>query len=487
MLNSSLPGIADRAVREFHELIELGLINGEGEFVSTCQYPPMLRLPPAAGEDLFKGYVFPKDGLFAIYAHLPFCIKQCSFCHVPNVISSSESEKDLYLEHIEKEMGICFKRLGAGRLKANSILLGGGSPTFLTPAQLERFLKSFTARVEVAGPAQFSCDIEPLTVIGYEGRERLKILKSFNVTRLSLGAQNFSDDMLRKMNRHHNSADTLRAIGQVKELGFELEIELIYGWPGETEEQWAETVSQALSCGADEITIYRLMLIPNEGRKGAITGMLNKRGGLLKANERVIRLKAIGSAMLRAAGYGETLTRTFSRSPDCFSRYRDDFGGCRRDSLSFGYYALSMLPDRSIQNTPDLKEYYGAIRDNRLPVRTGLIHNRSRQLVRNLVMPLKNRDLSKKQYLDRTGVHAGEVFGKQIALLKKYGLLEETAETLKPTEKGRLFIDDATQIFFQTDYLPFPKAGYKNGPLNPYLDKEAPASFPAASSVVSRK
>ncbi|MBI4803329.1 MAG: coproporphyrinogen III oxidase family protein [Elusimicrobia bacterium] len=470
MINPSLKEKADQAVREFLELIELGLINTEGEFVCVLNYPPMLELPPITEADFFKGYKPPQDNKFAVYAHIPFCKQRCAFCHTPNVINSSDSEKDSYLDHIEKELAIHLARLGVGRIKATSILLGGGTPTCLTPAQLERFLKAFTSRMDIAPSVQFTCDIDPLTVIGYEGRERLKILKSFNVNRLSMGVQAFSDEMLREMTRLHTSADAVRAIGQAAELGFRQEIELIYGYPGETEEHWAEAVEQALRCETDEIMIFRLMLIPNAARAGAIARMLNKRGNILESNKRTIRFKAIAHGLLEDAGYTETLQRSFSKQPDWFSNYRNDWTGLQRDTISFGYYAMSMFRDRCAQNTHHLKEYYRGIRENRLPLKTGLVRNRDQQLRRNIAMPLRNRDLDKRQFLAITGAQVNEVFGKKIELLKGYGLLEENAEVLKPTKKGRFFISDIAQLFYHPDFMPFPRAGYRDGPLNPYHD-----------------
>lgn len=470
MLTTTSLEKAGRAVEDFHDLIGLGLINAGGEFVSTLQYPPMTQYPAMKEEDFLKGYLPAPGEPLVVYAHIPFCMQLCSFCHYPNIVAVSDSEKDVYLDHLDKEMGIYLGRLGLGRAKARSILIGGGTPTFLTPAQLDRFLARFTSRLEIGPSAPFSCDLDPLTVIGYEGRERLKALKSFGVNRVSMGIQSFSDDMLRSMNRHHNTADTIRAIAQVKELGLELDVELIYGYPGETEERWARTLRQAVSYEVDEIMIYRLKIIPNAVKEGAITGLRGRRGDMLLSNDEDVRLKAIALDILEESGYAETLSRCFSRDPGGFSHYLYDTMVYQLDTAGFGCYAMSKLRDRSAQNTYDMKEYLAAVRDGRLPVKTGMLRTRDQQLRRNLILPLKQRELSKKQYLERTGAGAGAVFGDKLDLLKRYGLLEEDAEFLRLTRKGRFFSDEVTQLFYHPDCLPFPKEKYKDGPLNPYLD-----------------
>lgn len=481
MAETSLLDKSDRSVREFRELIESGLINSAGEFVPTLMYPPMMQHPPMKQEEFLEGFELPKDNRFTVYAHFPFCIQQCSFCHFPNIITNSDHDKDVYLDHLEKEMDIYLSRLGIRELKARSILLGGGTPTFQTPAQLKRFMNFFTARVNLNSLTQFSCDLDPLTMIGYEGRERLRILKSFKVTRLAMGVQAFSDEMLKQMGRHHNAADTARAIGQAKEMGFKVNIELIYGYPGETPEHWAETVRQALSYDVDEIMIYRLKILPYGNHTGNINKLLNTREDALRANDAQIRLKAAAINILEDHGYGETTTRFFSKTPQDYSYYSSDWMGEQLDNIGFGNYAMSMLHDRFAQNTSVDKEYYDAIQAGRLPIKSGIIRTRDQQLRRNIVMPLKNRHLPKKQFQEKTGVEVHAAFGRKIELLKKFDLLEEDAETIRPTRKGRFFIDEVTQFFYHPDFMPFSRDKYQDGPLNPHrqnetLERAAPAS-----------
>lgn len=459
------------SVKSFHELIDLGLINMTGEFVPTLMYPPMGQVPPMTEKEFLDGYVPPKDNKFVVYAHIPFCIMQCAFCHFPNVISVSDGEKDVYFDHMEKEMNLYLDRLGIKKLKARTMLFGGGTPTNISPAHMKRFLGFLMPRVDLEPAAQFTCDLDPLTMIGWEGRERMQMLRSAGVNRLALGVQSFSDDILKRMGRHHNSADNIRAIGVAKEMGFKLNIELIYGYPGETPEHWESTVKQALSYGVDEIIVYRLKILPYGAHTGAINSMFDKRGNPLVSNDEQITYKSMARTILEANGYQETTTRTFSRTPEDYSNYHSDLMD-QYDVIGFGYYAMSLLHDRFKQNTRDMKEYYSEIDAGRLPVKTGILRTRDQQLRRHAAVPLRNRHVSKKRYQEMTGVAVNSVFGKKIQLLKEHGLLEEDAELLKPTKKGRLFWDEVAQFFFHPDYMPFPKEKYKSGPLNPFLDNK---------------
>ncbi len=463
---------AHRTVREFHELIDLGLINKEGEFVPTLMYLPMTQHPPMTEKEFLKGYVPPRDNKFMVYGHIPFCIQQCAFCHFPNVLGASDGEKDVYLDHMNKEMELYLKKIGVNRMKAHCISVGGGTPTLMTPAQMKRFLSFFTSRVDMGEMKQFSVDLDPLTMLGYEGRERLKIMRDAGVGRLALGAQTLSDDMLKKMGRHHTAADTLRAIGVAKEMGFKLNLELICDYPGETPEHWVEMMKQAVKLDVDEIVVFRLKILPYGINTAAVNKMLNARDNPLMSNDEQVMLKSVSISLLERSGFVETVTRFFARTSEDYSVYLDDWlGETRYDNIGFGYYAMSAFHDRQKQNTWDLKEYCSEVDAGRLPVKIGIVRSRDQQLRRNFMMPLKNRCLlSKKLYQDRMGVSPNAVFSGKIALLKKYDLLEEDADFLRPTKKGRFFIDEMTQLFYHPDYLPFKRECYKDGPLNPYTD-----------------
>src|SRR5208337_174530 len=98
-----------------------------GDFFPSVHYPPITMYSPITEEALFRTYTVPDDGLFDIYAHIPFCQQRCLFCHYPVKLGKGrEAEKDTYLAAMEKEMDIYMRRLGVDRIHARSILVGGG-------------------------------------------------------------------------------------------------------------------------------------------------------------------------------------------------------------------------------------------------------------------------------------------------------------------------------------------------------------------------
>ena len=305
MINSGLIKDAEAIIKDIGELQETGLIPLDGQFYPVVHYPGITMYPPISEEELFKGYSGPADNLFTVYAHIPFCIKYCSFCHYPVKIGDLFEEKNYYLDILQKEMGIYLNRLGLRAIRTRSILVGGGTPTYLAPDQLKRFLQFFTSGLDLVSCTQFSYDVDPPTLLGPEGKERLKIMRSYGVDRLTIGVQSFDDDVLKKMNRPHSADDAVRAIEESREAGFKINIEFIYGYPGQTIESWIETMEKAVSIGVEEIQLYRIKLIPYGDHTATITKIFANKLNDFVPIEQVFAMKKIALSILYQNGYSE--------------------------------------------------------------------------------------------------------------------------------------------------------------------------------------
>lgn len=472
MINSNLIKDSGETIRDIKELQEAGFICLDGQFFPTIHYPPITMYPPLSEEDLFKGYRNPSDNLFDIYVHIPFCMKYCVFCHYPVKVGDLSEEKDLYLDMLGREMAIYMSRLGLEKIRARSVLVGGGTPTYLTPAQLNKFLLSFTSSVDLSSCTQFSYDVDPGTLLGPEGKERLKIMRDFGVERLTIGVQSFDDRILIKMNRPHNAKEAIRAIQQAQAMGFKINIEFIYGYPGQTLEAWIETMEKAVSLGVEEIQNYRLKIIPYGDHNGLVLKEFAQDGKDFLGIEKTLLMKKIAILILSQNGYQENLIRVFSKSPEDFSHYANDQCCNLFDQLGFGLTAFSSLRDRFGLNTQDFEEYYSLISQGKLPINRGLVRNRDDQLRWHLILPLKNRKVYKEYYLKSTGVSLNDVFRKKIEKLKEFNLLYEDNKVLALTSRGRFFSDEVCQEFFHPNYMPFPRTAYARGKLHPYDDWE---------------
>ena len=454
----------------FHGFQREGLICRSGDFFpSGVHYPPITMYSPISEEDMFAGYTLPADGLFDVYVHLPFCIGHCVFCHYPVKLGERFEEKERYLDALEREYRIYMDCLGVDRLKVRSVLVGGGTPTYLAPSQLERFLKTFVSCFDLTACTQFNYDLDPSTMLGDAGSERLRILRTFGVDRLTVGVQSFSDDILSRMNRHHDAQEARHAVERSLDLGFTTNIEFIYGYPGETLANWISVIREAASTGVHEIQLYRLKIEPYGDRAGSVQKRRSAAPEEFPSVDESIQMKRLAHLVLNDHGYDENLIRVFSRRREDYSHYADNQCCKLRDQVGFGLTAFSSLRDRLVLNTQHFAEYYDAVAQGRLPLNRGLVRNRKEQMRWALVLPLKNRNVRKDAYRMQTGEDLdSSCWRARIERLATWGLVQDGPGVLGLTPFGRFFADEIVTQFHASAYIPSPPEDYETGPLNPY-------------------
>lgn len=440
----------------------LGLICDDGEFVPSVHYPPITQYRPVSADELYRTYTYPEDGLMDLYFHFPFCRQHCVFCHYPGKVGPQTKEKDRYIGYLKREIELYMQKFCLGRILPRSILVGGGTPTYLEPAQLEDFLSFLNEKVDISRCTQFNYDVSPETLIGPDGRERLRIMREYGVTRLTIGVQSLNDNILKIMNRPHNAAEAVEAVHNTKEYGFDLNIEFIYGHPGETYDNWIADMEKAASLPTDEIQIYRLKVLAYGDRQGDI---INRD---IPSFEQTMKMKQLAIDTLGENGYTENLRRVYTKSKKHISHYAYNQCCNLYDQAGFGITGFSSYRDRFTLNPYSFKEYYEAIDNGELPASRGYIRGKEQQLRWSIILPIKNMNVRKAQFERMNGIPLSEVFATKIERLKEYGLLEESAHSLYLTELGSFVADEVAEQFNSQEYIPFPRGCYAEGPLNPY-------------------
>lgn len=463
---------AQAAIRAFDPLglKRLGLLPRNDLFFPAIYYPPLTMYAKDTGERLLAGLDWRDQDRTCLYVHIPQCPSRCTYCHWVISLSNSPADIDRYLDHLEKEMDLWKARLGGRTIYPTSVLIGGGTPTILSAAQMKRFMTALTTRFDLSRCRQFSVEAEPATLLGREGLEKLKVLKDFGVHRVSMGVQSFDDDVLKYMARPHSSEEAREAIRQIRRAGIEsLSIDLIYGFPGCTAEKWVETLETASALDIDAYQLYRLRIVPHGDKVGAIKTRHENSLDVFPTLEETYVMKALGKLVAREHGFGENLRRIFSRSPRHISYYLRDYGCRLNDNLGLGVSSWSSLGGRFLMNTGEnLKAYYAAVAAGRLPVDRGLIRTADDERRRHLVLPLKSYGVSKARYRAGTGESLDDVFGATIRRLKEHGLVEDDAIRLALTERGGFFADEVVMQFYDPKRLPFPKSDYAEAGLNPH-------------------
>ena len=329
---------------EFQHFQELGLIPKHGDFSPAgVHYPPITNYPPLTPEQAYENYSETEKGHFDVYVHIPFCEKRCLFCHYPSHYGSKDEEKEKYIDALGLEMENWLRFRGLDRIKSRTILFGGGTPTDLPPKLLEKMLKIFVKNVDIDSCIQFNYDVDPTTLVGKDGLERLRIIKDYSGDRLTIGVQSLNETVLKKMNRSHNADTAKESIVNCLDMGFKVNIEFIYGHPGETLENWSDVIEEACNLGVDEIQLYRLKIEPYGDQEGTIKRFAHYHEDELVSVEDTIRMKELSNIILAEYGYKENLRRVFTRDRRNISLYA--YNQCCRlkDQVGFGLSAFSSL------------------------------------------------------------------------------------------------------------------------------------------------
>lgn len=462
-----------RAVLDSYGIAELrdnGLFPLDGEYFPAIFYPPIPMCPSGKEEELFKGVLDGVTRPLSFYVHIPFCPFKCVYCHWVVRTGDTADTMDRYLDAIDRELELYQAKLGAENLRPRSVLMGGGTPTMLSPQMIEKLFGIMRKRLDLSQCTQIISEAEPSTVLGQEGLEKLQALRAGGANRISFGAQIFDEQMLKSMGRRHTPDQVGEAVDQARRAGFEsISIDLIFGFPGSTLEKWYDTLESALSLDIDACQQYRLRIIPHGDKPGAISKVKDRKPERFPEVENIYLMKQLGILYCREKGFSESSRRVFLRATNHDSDYLRDHNDRLADVLGVGTSAWSNIQGHlAINTSTTLEAYYSMMDEGKLPIDRGIVRTPEETYRWAMVLPLKHLGVSKSYYEEVTGKKPGDVFGKKIDVLKSFGLLEETEDRLELTTKGKFFADEVAIQFYHPTYVPFPEERYAAGLLNPY-------------------
>lgn len=193
----------------------------------------------------------------ALYIHIPFCTNKCHYCDFTSYILKGQPV-DAYLDALELEMQRTVEQLPPATIK--TVFVGGGTPTVLTPKQMERFLASVHKWFPLAPDVEFSMEANP----GTTDRDKLLAMKDGGVNRISFGVQSFDNELLKRIGRIHEVDDVYRSLENARAIGFtNLSIDLMFGLPGQTLDLLEESVQKALELDLPHYSLYSLKIEEN--------------------------------------------------------------------------------------------------------------------------------------------------------------------------------------------------------------------------------
>jgi putative oxygen-independent coproporphyrinogen III oxidase len=210
-------------------------------------------LPPAA----LAGAA---DRRFSVYIHVPFCATRCGYCDF-NTYTATElgpgAGQDTYVDTATGELDLAARVLGGAARPADTVFIGGGTPTLLPAADLGRLVRAVEERFGLGDDAEVTTESNPESV----DRRALDELRAAGFTRISFGMQSASEHVLAVLDRTHTPGRVQQVTAEARAAGFEhVNVDLIYGTPGETDDDWRRSLAAAVETGADHVSAYALIV-----------------------------------------------------------------------------------------------------------------------------------------------------------------------------------------------------------------------------------
>jgi oxygen-independent coproporphyrinogen III oxidase len=387
----------------------------------------------------------------SLYMHLPYCESLCLFCACNVVITKDHSVVPPYLQTLQQEIDRVAKHVSRKR-EVVQFHWGGGTPTYLTPPQMEQLFGFARERFTFAPDAEIGIEVDPRVT----SREHLETLRRLGFNRLSLGIQDFHPEVQEAIHRVQPYEATRDMISYARELGFDsINVDLIYGLPYQNAERFRATVSQVLNLAPDRVAMFSYAHVPwLRKQQGAFQTHLPE--GIEK-----FRIFVAGLQTFLDAGYlyigmdhfarpGDELaiaqqSRTLHRN---FQGYTTKAGA---DLYGMGVSAISSIGRAYGQNLKEVSTYSAAIDRGGLATMRGYHLNDDDVLRRTVINRLLCHTLIRKSEIEQEfGINFGDYFCAELAHLEPFvadGLVVLNSDEIRVTWLGRIFIRNIAMVF----------------------------------------
>jgi oxygen-independent coproporphyrinogen-3 oxidase len=365
------------------------------------------------------------DGPFGVYVHVPFCFTRCGYCDF-NTYTPAElggANPDAWVAALARELELAAARLGGPR--ADTVFVGGGTPSLLGGARLALVLDHVREHFGLAEDAEVTTEANPEST----SPEFFDTIRAAGYTRVSLGMQSVSPRVLATLDRIHSPGRPVAAAREARAAGFEhLNIDLIYGTPGETDDDLLRSVDAALEAGVDHLSAYSLIV-----EEGTALARRVRRGELPAPDDDVLAHRyELVDTTLRAAGMDWYEVSNWSR-PGAACRHNLGYWGGGR-WWGAGPGAHSYDGDLRYWNVKHPNAYAQLLGEGTLPVAGFEELSESDRHTEDVMLRLRMSDGLALAVLD-----SGE--RERAAVAVSDGLLRSDGDRLVLTDRGRLLAD----------------------------------------------
>ncbi|TCS94778.1 radical SAM family heme chaperone HemW [Hazenella coriacea] len=373
----------------------------------------------------------------AVYIHIPFCTNKCFYCDFTAYVVEGQPV-DKYLDALFREMALTVAEVPPREIEA--IFIGGGTPTVLTPQQMELLCEKIRLYFpKWSEEIEFTIEANP----GTTSPELLRVMHEGGINRISFGAQTFRPQLLKRIGRIHEVEDIKRSVFQAREAGFHnISLDLMFGLPEQTVQDMKETLQHAGSLKPDHFSCYSLKI-----EEGTLFHQLYERKQLpLPTEDDELTMYQLIRSELQSHGYEQYEVSNFAK-PGYESKHNSTYW-LNEEYYGLGAGAHGYMNGIRHANVKGIKEYIRRVNGGHRPVVES--YQVSDQEDRENFMMLGLRlmqGVNKDRFFSLYQQTVDEVFGGQVQQLKKLGLIIEENDNIRLTEKGLLFGNEVFASF----------------------------------------
>lgn len=373
----------------------------------------------------------------SLYIHIPWCVRKCPYCDFNSHAVRDELPQQAYIEALLRDLEQDLPRIW-GR-KIISIFIGGGTPSLFSPEALDQLMSGLRARLNLLPEAEVTLEANPGTLEAGKFTE----YRSLGINRLSIGVQSFHDDSLQRLGRIHGRHEALKAAEAAHEAGFEnFNLDLMFGLPGQSPAMAQEDMATAIDLEPGHISYYQLTLEPNT--------LFHNQPPVLPGDELIWEIQQQGQQQLFEAGYGQYEVSAYAREGRRCRHNLNywEFG----DYLGVGAGAHGKITDASQQNITrlsKLKQPADYMSKSGAPEVISSERVLSRDEV-GLEFMMNALRLTEGFETSLFATHTGQAISLVQDTLNKAvqkGLIEWDVKSIRPTDQGRLYLDDLIGLF----------------------------------------
>jgi len=372
----------------------------------------------------------------ALYIHVPFCLQKCSYCSFVSYTGRLQ-DAERYIQTVINEIS---KR--AGRRKVKSIYFGGGTPSLIPAGLLERLMENLKDYYSQGDAIEVSLEVNPGTV----NEEYLKAIKSYGINRLSIGVQSLDNKELGRLGRLHDASAAVKVMKSARSAGFDnINIDLIYGIPGQSLRSWRRTLEGVVSMEPEHLSLYGLSLEPGTAMLSQIeSGKLPQTDPDLSADQYEMAEK-----MLEKQGYRHYEISNWAKPGyEC----RHNLAYWRHEEyIGAGASACSYLNNHRFTNCADLDKYMAGFESGAFVEKeSDEVIDRELASAEAAILALRlDSGINIENHNRDYNTNLLAVYNTQIKELAGFGLLENNGVNIKLTNRGRLL---GNEVFWR--FLP---------------------------------